>query len=188
MEVKLEHVSANLAQLRANRGFSLRELAELTGYTSSYLSQIERGESVPSLSGLATVAAALGVELVSLFETAAGPRVSISRADNRLQLSTNATDDQPAHRYSVLSSNGSDRSYSVLSHSLPPGEDPIEYRHFGERFCLVLRGTAELVLAGESHTLSAGDWIHYASHQTHMLGIKDDEGAEVLWIVSPAIL
>ena len=188
MEIKLEHVSRNLAQLRSNRGFSLRELAELTGYTSSYLSQIERGESVPSLTGLATVAAALGVELASLFESAAGPRVSISRADNRLHLSTTASSDQPEHRYSVLSSHGSDRSYSVLSHSLPPGEEDIEYRHFGERFCLVLRGTVELVLGGESHTLSAGDWIHYASHQAHMFGSKGDDGAEILWIVSPAII
>lgn len=187
MEVKLEHVSKNLAQLRAKRGFSLRELADLTGYTSSYLSQIERGESVPSLSGLATVAAALGVELVSLFEAAEGPRVSISRADDRLQLSTTASDDAPAHRYSILGAHGSNRSYSVLSHSLPPGEDPIEYRHFGERFCLILTGTVELILAGETHTLNAGDWIHYASHQAHMFGVKDEEGAEVLWIVSPAI-
>jgi len=186
MEVKLETVSRNLAQLRANRGFSLRELADLTGYTSSYLSQVERGESVPSLSGLATVAAALGVELASLFETAAGPRVSISRADDRLELSTASSGDE-SHRYSVLGAHGSERSYTVLSHYMPPGQEPIEYRHFGERFCLILDGTVELVLAGETHTLHTGDWIHYASHQAHLFGVKGEEGAEVLWIVSPAI-
>lgn len=188
MEVELEVVGRNLAELRSSLGFSLRELADLTGYTSSYLSQIERGESVPSLSGLATVAAALGVELATLFDDASsGPKISISRADERLQLRTAETDDQPSHRYSILGAHGSNRSYSVLSHFLPPGQTPIEYRHFGERFALVLSGTVELTLGGDSHILNTGDWMHYAAHQAHTLAVKGEEGAELMWIVSPAI-
>lgn len=188
MEVELQRVGRNLADLRSARGLSLRDLAELTGYTSSYLSQIERGESVPSLSGLATVAAALGTEMASLFESAAGARVSISRANDRLQLRTAATDDESSHRYSILGAHGSESSYTALIHHLPPGQVSIQYRHFGERFCLVLAGTVELLLGGDEHILSTGDWIHYASHQAHTFGAKGEEGAEVLWIVSPAIL
>lgn len=187
MEVELEQVGRNLLELRSAMGLSLRELADLTGYTSSYLSQIERGESVPSLSGLATVAAALGVELVTLFDSASGPRISISRADDLLQLRTAETEERASHRYSILGAHGGDRAYSVLSHYLPPTLEPIEYRHFGERFCLVLSGVVELVLGGDSHILTTGDWIHYASHQAHTFSAKGEEGAEVLWIVSPAI-
>jgi transcriptional regulator with XRE-family HTH domain len=188
LEVELQAVGRNLAEIRASRGLSLRELSELTGYTSSYLSQIERGDSVPSLSGLATVGAALGVELSALFEQAAGPRIHVSRADEPLQLSTsNSEDDEPAHRYSVLGAHGNEGAYTALVHNLPPAEPPLHFRHFGERFCLILEGAVRIVLAGETYMLTEGDWLHYGSHEEHTIEVISDDGASVLWIVSPAI-
>ncbi|MEM7273360.1 MAG: XRE family transcriptional regulator [Actinomycetota bacterium] len=188
LEIELQAVGRNLAELRASRGLSLRELADLTGYTSSYLSQIERGDSVPSLSGLATVAAALGVEMSALFEQIAGPRLHISRADEPLQLRT--TDEEtgdPAHRYSVLGAHGNEGDYTALIHHLPPGETPLRFRHFGERFCLVLGGAVRLTIAGEQHDLQPADWLHYSSHDEHTIEIISDTDATVLWVVSPAI-
>ncbi|MEM9132699.1 MAG: XRE family transcriptional regulator [Actinomycetota bacterium] len=188
MEVELEAVGRNLAELRASRGLSLRELGELTGYTSSYLSQVERGDSVPSLSGLATMAAALGVEMVSLFEQAAGPRIHISRADEPLKLRTAMSeDDEPAHLYSILGAHGNEGAYTALVHELPPGEPAIHFRHFGERFCLVLEGSVTITIEGEAHPLEEGDWLHYASHTQHMIEVTSDTAASVLWFVSPAI-
>lgn len=187
VEVELEAVGRNLAELRASRALSLRDLAELTGYTGSYLSQIERGESVPSLSALATVAAALGVEMTTLFEVAAGPRVHIARADAPLELRTAKTADQPAHSYAVVGAHGNERSYTALTHRLPAGEDPLEFRHFGERFCFVLAGAVEMVIGGDRRRLDEGEWVHYASHEAHTFGAIGDVEAVVLWIVSPAI-
>lgn len=187
MEVELEAVGRNLAELRASRGLSLRELGELTGYTSSYLSQVERGDSVPSLSGLATMAAAIGVEMARLFEQAAGPRVHVSRADEPLQLRTALSDGEPTHSYSIVGAHGNEGAYTALVHELPPGDDPIRFRHFGERFCLVLEGSVNIVIEGEIHRLNDGDWLHYASHSEHSIAVTSDKAASVLWVVSPAI-
>ncbi len=57
------------AVIRASRtqaGLSLRVLAERTGVSNAYLSQIERGLHEPSLSVLRAVARALGVPLEAL--------------------------------------------------------------------------------------------------------------------------
>jgi transcriptional regulator with XRE-family HTH domain len=57
------------ASIRAQRtacGLSLRELAEQTGVSNAYLSQLERGLHEPSLTVLSAVARALGVSLESL--------------------------------------------------------------------------------------------------------------------------
>jgi transcriptional regulator with XRE-family HTH domain len=57
------------ASIRAQRmayGLSLRELAEQTGVSNAYLSQVERGRHEPSLTVLSAVARALGVSLESL--------------------------------------------------------------------------------------------------------------------------
>ena len=187
-EVELQVVGRNLADLRSARGLTLRGLADLTGYTSSYLSQIERGESVPSLSGLASVAAALGVEMAALFEQAAGPRLHISRAAERLELRTGLSDsDEPSHRYTILGAHGNEGAYTALIHHLPPGEPPLRFRHFGERFGLVLAGSVRLTLGGEPHELGVGDWLHYGSHEEHTIEVIGPAEAEILWLVSPAI-
>lgn len=187
-DVELRAVGQNLAGLRAARGLSLAALAALTGYTGSYLSQVERGESVPSLSGLASVAAALGVEMATLFEQAAGPRIHVSRADDRLGLRTGPSDSgEPSHRYTVLGAHGNEGAYTALIHHLPQGEPPIRIRHFGERFMLVLAGTVRLTLVGETYDLGPDEWLHYASHAEHTFEVTSNTEAAVLWIVSPAI-
>ncbi len=70
------------AVIRASRtqaGLSLRVLAERTGVSNAYLSQVERGLHEPSLSVLRAVAGALGVPLEALlarsgaFEEATAP-------------------------------------------------------------------------------------------------------------------
>lgn len=188
MEVELMAVCKNLAELRATRGLSLRELGELTGYTSSYLSRIERGDSIPSLSGLATMATALGVELISLFEQAAGPRIHVSRASDPLLLNVPSDPDNgPSHRYTVLGAHGNEGAYTALFHDVPPGDGEITFRHFGERFCLMLAGSVEICLGGTPHKISENEWLHYASHEPHTMRTTGDEPARVLWIVSPAI-
>ncbi len=187
-EVELQVVGRNLAELRAARGLTLRRLADVTGYTSSYLSQIERGESVPSLSGLATVAAALGVEMAVLFEQAAGPRLHITRSEERLGLRTGlSSSDEPSHHYTILGAHGNEGAYTALVHRLPPGEPPQRFRHFGERFGLVLAGSVRLTLGGEPHELDVNDWLHYGSHEEHTIEVTSPTEAAVLWVVSPAI-
>ena len=80
VEVELAEVGRRIAELRAAEGWRLADLAEATGYTTSYLSQIERGVSIPSLTALATVASALGVEMMALLEDSPGSTVTVTRA------------------------------------------------------------------------------------------------------------
>ena len=64
-------LGANLARLRATRGWSLRELAARSGVSKALLSRIERGDGNPAVETLFRIGSALGCsvsELVS-FET-----------------------------------------------------------------------------------------------------------------------
>lgn len=187
LEIELEAVGRNLADLRAARGLSLRELADLTGYTSSYLSQIERGDSVPSLSGLATVAASLGVEMATLFEQVTGPKIHVSRASEPLQLRTRPSDEEAEQRYSVLGAHGNEGAYTALIHHIPPDNPPLTFRHFGERFAIVLSGSVQIIFGSEIHDLGQNQWLHYGSHEEHVIKVTSARDAEILWVVSPAI-
>ena len=53
-----------LKEVRATRNLTLKELAELTGLSVSYLSDIERGRTTPSLNTLQLLATALNMTVI----------------------------------------------------------------------------------------------------------------------------
>jgi transcriptional regulator with XRE-family HTH domain len=59
--------AARLRELRTQDRLSFYDLAQLTGLQPAYLSQIERGEEIPSYSTLETLAEGLDVPLYQLF-------------------------------------------------------------------------------------------------------------------------
>lgn len=56
-----------LRKVRQSRHYTLNQLSKETGYTASFLSQIERGLREPSLTSLRKISECLGVSLVSFF-------------------------------------------------------------------------------------------------------------------------
>src|SRR2546423_15152986 len=70
-------VGERLRALRRSRRATLRTVAERSGLSESFLSQVERGRSSASIESLRRVAEALGVSMADLFEPdgVPGPRV-----------------------------------------------------------------------------------------------------------------
>lgn len=62
-------VSENIKSLRKKLGWSQEFLAEKTGVSAPYITQIEVGKRTPSLDIVERLASALGVEYKILFET-----------------------------------------------------------------------------------------------------------------------
>ena len=58
----------NLAKLRRLKGWSQEELAGKLDMTSGYISLMEAGERSPSISALASIAAALGTSASKMIE------------------------------------------------------------------------------------------------------------------------
>ena len=56
-----------IADLRRDRGYSQETLAEKTGYSTEFISLVERGINAPSVEGLDRIASALEVEIKELF-------------------------------------------------------------------------------------------------------------------------
>ena len=55
-----------VSAFRAHRGITLRDLAQETGISASYLSEIERGRKAGSVAALARIARAFGTTIDSL--------------------------------------------------------------------------------------------------------------------------
>lgn len=186
MDRSIENVGRRLRELRRERGVSLAELARDTNYTAGYLSQVESGASVPSISALATLAAALGSSMTAFFGPETTEKVRVSRAGDpeKLRMAPNA-----AEEYVVFSTRGPDSAFSALVHHLYPAAEVVRHRHPGERFALMLDGSMTLTMIdGESHELEPGDAVHYSSHPEHEVRVTSNGPAEILWFVSPPIV
>jgi transcriptional regulator with XRE-family HTH domain len=185
MELIAEGVGRRLRALRQARGMTLAELAADTGFTGGYLSQIETGAAVPALSALADIAASLGADITAFFPAdEAHSKVRVTRAGDARRIRI----DEPLTEYSVLASRGSDAAFSALIARYHPGGEPISYRHFGERFVYVRAGEGELEIAGEVHSVGPGSFVHYSSHQEHVLRVTSEAPLDTVWLVNPPII
>lgn len=187
---RVDHSIANLGvtirKHRQSAGMNIKELAKETGYSAAYISQVEGGATLPSLSALSTIAVALGTGINQFFPVDRGPKVKVSRAGdvNKLRMSPNAGEE-----YTILSSHGPGQPMTALVHrAYPSGREPERFRNVGERFALVLSGSIRFSFDGRVEDLAVGDTAHFASQTPYSLEITSNGPAEILWFVSPAIV
>jgi transcriptional regulator with XRE-family HTH domain len=171
-----------LKALRAARGTSLRELAEETGLSASYISSLERSSASPSVASLQKLASGLGTNLLGLLggEDETGPRVVVSAAERtRLELEI------PGVLIENLSATESVLE-PLLFHVEPGASSDTSYSHRGEEFLYVLQGTFEITLdETQVFRLVPGDAMTFASHRPHRWWNPGDGLAVVVWINTP---
>src|SRR5690349_24301534 len=79
-----KHLGARVKSLRAERGWSLEQLATASGVSRSMLSQIEREQANPTLAVTLRIARAFEMTLGELLQAPdAAPSAAIIRADDR---------------------------------------------------------------------------------------------------------
>jgi transcriptional regulator with XRE-family HTH domain len=183
----LSHIGRRLEALRRAQGLTLEQLAGDSGLSTGYLSQIENGSAVPSLTALQLIAAELGVDVADFFpdERHRGTRLIRARERHVFRI-----DPGSGEEYVVLAGQVRDRAFSALYARHLPGRGGSErpFRHLGEEFGLVLRGTLRLTVDGDTYDVGPGEWIHYSSHPTHSAHVMSEEPVEALWFLTPAVI
>ena len=175
-------VGERLRALRRFRRCTLRTVAERSGLSESFLSQVERGRSSASIASLRRIAEALGVSIADLFEPEGLPGPRVLRRDERPALSFGILGrkllltPRPLHHLEVF--------MGELEVGGSTGAQPYAHGDSEELF-VVLSGTVQLELGGELFELESGDSIDYRSSTPHRVSNLGDELAEVMWIISP---
>lgn len=143
-------------RLRLKRHVSLRALAVQTGFSASFLSQLENGQVCPSLGSMHKIADALGVTLGEFFAAAeSDDDVLVVRPSDRRRLDSTWTD---AH-LEALAPMLPDRKLEPVLVVFGPGgkSGKHSHSHAHEGFAFVIKGTATLTLGDEDHELVPGD-------------------------------
>jgi transcriptional regulator with XRE-family HTH domain len=193
-------IGARLAGHRARRGIRVSELARRIGVSPSLISQIERGQSRPSVSTLFAMAQALDVPVDAFFrdgDEAAGPPETparteeprepmpagdyryVVRADQRA-----AIDIDGGVRWERLTPTTLDHvDFLELIYGPRAESNPTLYRHPGSEMVLVLSGRLDIYLGFERHELGPGDSIDFPSSFPHRYVNPTDETARAVTVI-----
>lgn len=167
---------------RREKGFSLDELARRSGFSKSFLSQIENNKNSPSISSLKKITDALDVSIGALFEEEPGEQILFLRQADR-------TPFEVVHDkviFEFCCSKIPNRRMEALYFTLRPGgESEGAYTHEGEEFGAVLQGTLLLQLGDAEYRMCAGDTIYFSSSIPHRWKNPAGEIMRALWVISP---
>lgn len=163
---------------------TLEQLATETGLSTGYLSQIETGAAVPSLTALQVIAAELGVDLSTFFPSEPDRGTRVVRAADRRAF---RLEPGSGEEYAILTAQVHDRQFTALYAVHLPGARETPFHHLGEEFGIVLSGRLRVTVDSVPHDLGAGDWFHYSSHPLHSVTVLSDEPVTALWFLAPGI-
>ena len=173
-----------IRELRRKAGLTLQALADASGISVGFLSQVERDKATPSLGTLASVASALNVE-VDVFISAPKVADSVSRAGERERFSL---DDSSLHYERITTTLAGGMLTSLIIH-VPPGYASETVAHVGEEVMLVLEGTLRQTLGDATFMLHAGDSLHFMGDTPHSFSNTGDTPARLLWTgTSPRLI
>jgi XRE family transcriptional regulator, regulator of sulfur utilization len=173
--------------LRDGMGLSLRDLAERSGVSAPMLSQVERGETSPTLPIGERIAAGLDLSLSQLLRLDEnGHVVVIRRGEGRSR-------SRRGHRVEELTPPLPGQRADVSWHRLEPGSatggpgDPPLHEPGSRETAIVLGGTVALVIDGEQHELTEGDSVTFDADLPHHLENQGQEPAELLAVVAAGL-
>jgi transcriptional regulator with XRE-family HTH domain len=156
-----------LKTLRDTRGLSLRDLAASSGVSAPMLSQVERGETSPSLEIASRIASGLDLTLSQLLRLDEEPHVVVVRSVDR------ATATRDGHRVEQLTPPLPGRRHAVTEHVLKPGAatarpgDPPLHEPGSRETVVVQQGSLVLIHGGDHYELKAGDAVTFDADLPH---------------------
>ncbi len=179
-------IGEHIRRLRSKRHVSVRAFAAQTGFSASFISQLENGLVSPSLGSLQKIAETLGVTLGEFFAAAASGAEEelIVRPSDRRRLDSTWTE---VHLEALGSMSRSRKLEPVLAVFGVGGRSGKElHSHSREEFAFVLRGRVTLTLGHEDNELKAGDAVTLPAHSPHRWENRGRETVEVLMVASRA--
>jgi transcriptional regulator with XRE-family HTH domain len=197
-------LGAKLKEIRRGQGVTLQQIADQTGLSKSFVSQIETGTANPSIGSLKKITDVLGVPLGALFSNGdpgpgdpapnggaysngtpqaadPGSAVRVVRRDRRKVL----IEPGKKGKMYLLTPDLQRKLEVILGEEEPGNADEEWYSHIGEECGFVLEGRYEVCVGDQVFVLEAGDSIAFPSHIPHKTRVLGDQPVKTIWVITP---
>jgi len=188
----LDAIGQRLREERVRAGLSQRELARRVGLSASLISQLESGQSRPSVGTLYSIVTELGVSLDRVIrggdfpgsDGAGGPDVG-HRSPVVHPGERPAIDLDSGVRWEELAAEQEGVDFLIAIYEVGGASTPDRslIRHNGREYGYVITGTLNVQIGFSEHQLHPGDSIAFDSTTPHRLFNAGDVPVEAIWFV-----
>jgi len=171
-----------IRDLRQRRGLTVQQLAEASGLSKGFISQVENHRTSPSLATLHDLARALQTSVAYLVvEEEQVPYVVRAGERPLIKVGGNTS------RVEYLSARPK-RNLELVMAELPPGLSAGQKRHYhhGEEIVFCVEGRVRLACGDDVVVLEAGDSCHYDGRVPHAVENAGTTTARLLIAMTPA--
>jgi transcriptional regulator with XRE-family HTH domain len=182
-------LGARIRALREAMDLSLRDLADRSGVSAPMLSQVERGETSPTLQVASRIAAGLELRLSQLLRLDEDGAVTVVRSAERRK--------GPAagggHRYEILTPPLPGQRVEVSLHTLAAGAstggrgDPPMHEPGSREIALIEKGAVTFHCDGQRYDLARGDCVTFDADLPHRFENPGEVEAVLLAVVSAGL-
>jgi XRE family transcriptional regulator, regulator of sulfur utilization len=180
-------VGARVKNLREAMDLSLRDLAERSGVSAPMLSQVERGDTSPTLAVAQKIAAGLDLTLSQLLRLDENRHVVVVRGGQ------GRTRRRRGHKIEELTPPLPGQRADVSLHTLAPGaatgapDDPPVHEPGSRETTVVIEGATELFIDGQRHELREGDSVTFDADLPHHFENNGETDARLIAVVAAGL-
>jgi quercetin dioxygenase-like cupin family protein/DNA-binding transcriptional regulator YiaG len=169
-------ISKKIKAARLAKELSLDQIANETGFTLSYLKDIEAGRVTPPVGALLQISKALQIDSGSLL------RERAPAFKERVKAYTKRTEN---YAYETLTPGAENKHLNAFHVTVEAGQEHsgVGYQHEGEEFNYVLKGKVQVIVGDHVNTLEAGDSLHFNAGIKHQLKNVGKETAELIVVI-----
>jgi transcriptional regulator with XRE-family HTH domain len=186
MDTAIRVIGQRMKEFRSKRELTLDEVAEKSGCTPGFLSQIERNKAVPSITTLHAIAETLGVTVADFFPGIINP-TKVTRRESRESFHFEGS----AISYCLLTTKFPYAGLAAFLMTIRPAQESLptdEFRaHPGEEFYYMIEGVLRLYVGEEICDLYPSDSVYFRSESRHRLENRSGQPVVVLGLITPSI-
>jgi transcriptional regulator with XRE-family HTH domain len=182
-------IGPRIKALREAMDLSLRDLADRSGVSAPMLSQVERGDTSPTLQVATRIAHGLELRLSQLLRLDEDGAVSVVRASERRK----GPGGKRGHSYEILTPPLPGQRAELSRHTLAPRAvtggpgDPPMHEPGSRETALVETGEVMLACDGQRLELGAGDCVTFDADLPHHFENSSNDNAVLLAVVSAGL-
>lgn len=154
----------SLKNHRKNKKLTLAELAELTGLSISYLSKLENNATTPTLANMQKLCEALQISMIELLEEKpAQSAVRFIRPSEQPHIFSTVS----GVHYHMLFDKAPQAKIVSMTIEADNFHEELSWGHHYDEFGIVIEGSMEISVSGETYCMSQGDMIFIQAHELH---------------------
>ena len=163
-------VGEKLKVLRLRKKMGLVALGKHTSLSPALLSKLENGKLFPTLPTLLRIAMVFNVGLEHFFAAPeSGPALAVVRRKERQRFPDTSDSKDPAYHFESLDFPVKDRRLNAYYAEFNPlSEDNVKrHHHAGVELIYLIKGSLEVRIGKETHTLEEGDAMYFDASVPH---------------------